>query len=88
MLSRQVKYRLVSNVACGLNIALPWHYYALIFAAIMLIYFAVNALLVRKLNKISPAEVLKNREKIPVRQTVQIFPLIFTRILHFLTEHK
>ncbi len=52
----------VSNVACGLNIAFPWYYYVLIFAAIMLIYFAVNALLVRKLKNISPAEVLKNRE--------------------------
>ncbi|MGN0657487.1 MAG: FtsX-like permease family protein, partial [Ruminiclostridium sp.] len=52
----------VSNVACGLNIAFPWYYYVLIFAGVMLIYFAVNAMLVRKLKNISPAEVLKNRE--------------------------
>ena len=52
----------VSNVVCGLNIEFPWYYYVLIFAGIMLIYFAVNALLVRKLKNISPAEVLKNRE--------------------------
>lgn len=52
----------ISNIACGMNIAFPWYYYVLIFAGIMLIYFAVNALLTAKLKKISPAEVLKNRE--------------------------
>ena len=53
---------MISNVACGMNLAFPWYYYLLIFAGIMLIYFAVNALLTAKLKKISPAEVLKNRE--------------------------
>ncbi|MGN0657675.1 MAG: FtsX-like permease family protein, partial [Ruminiclostridium sp.] len=52
----------ISNIACGMNIAFPWYYYVFIFAGIMLIYFAVNALLTAKLKKISPAEVLKNRE--------------------------
>lgn len=53
---------MISNVACGMNLAFPWYYYLLIFAGIMLIFFAVNALLTAKLKKISPAEVLKNRE--------------------------
>ena len=53
---------MISNVACGMNLAFPWYYYLLIFAGIMLIYFAVNAILTAKLKKISPAEVLKNRE--------------------------
>lgn len=53
---------MISNVACGMNLAFPWYYYPLIFAGIMLIYFAVNAILTAKLKKISPAEVLKNRE--------------------------
>lgn len=53
---------MISNVACGMNLAFPWYYYLLIFAGIMLIYFAVNALLTAKLKRISPAEVLKNRE--------------------------
>lgn len=53
---------MISNVACGMNLSFPWYYYLLIFAGIMLIYFAVNALLTAKLKKISPAEVLKNRE--------------------------
>lgn len=52
----------VSNVACGMNLTFPWYMYALIFAGIMAVYFAVNAMLVRKLKRISPAEVLKNRE--------------------------
>lgn len=53
---------MISNIACGMNLAFPWYYYLLIFAGIMLIYFAVNAILTAKLKKISPAEVLKNRE--------------------------
>ena len=52
----------ISNVACGMNLVFPWYYYLLIFAGIMLIYFAVNVLLTAKLKKISPVEVLKNRE--------------------------
>lgn len=52
----------VANVACGMNIRFEWYIYLLIFAGVMLIYFIVNSLLVRKINKITPAEVLKNRE--------------------------
>ncbi|MCC8042687.1 MAG: FtsX-like permease family protein [Oscillospiraceae bacterium] len=53
---------LVSNVASGVDVAYPWQTYLLFFAGIMLIYFIVNIMLVRKLNRITPAEVLKNRE--------------------------
>lgn len=52
----------ISNVACGMNLQFKWYMYAMIYTAIMLIYFAVNALLTAKLKKITPAEVLKNRE--------------------------
>ena len=52
----------VANVACGMNIAFPWYLYAGLFCAVMAVYFAVNAVLVNKLKKISPAEALKNRE--------------------------
>ena len=48
--------------ACGLNLHFPWYMYALIFAGIMIFYFVVSTLLVRKIKKITPAEVLKNRE--------------------------
>lgn len=52
----------VANTACGMNLRFEWYAYPLIFAGIMLVYFTVNAFLVRKINKITPAEVLKNRE--------------------------
>lgn len=53
---------MIANVACGMNLRFEWYMYPLIFAGVMAIYFIVNALLVRKINKITPAEVLKNRE--------------------------
>ncbi len=52
----------VANTACGMDLRFEWYYYPLIFAGVMLVYFIVNALLVRKINRITPAEVLKNRE--------------------------
>lgn len=53
---------IVANVACGINLEFPWQLYVGIFAGVMGIYFAVSTVLVRKLKKITPAEVLKNRE--------------------------
>ena len=52
----------ISNVACGMDLAFSPIMYAGIFAGIMAVYFAVNTMLVGKLKRISPAEVLKNRE--------------------------
>lgn len=52
----------VANVSCGLNLHFSWYFYPLIFAAIVLVYLIVIALQTRKINRISPAEVLKNRE--------------------------
>lgn len=52
----------IANVACGMNIAFPQYLYAGLFCAVMAVYFIVNAVLVNKLKKISPAEALKNRE--------------------------
>jgi len=52
----------IPNVASGINLKFPPYMYLIIFVGIMLVYFVVNLLLVRKLNKITPAEVLKNRE--------------------------
>ena len=53
---------LISNTACGMNLSFPWYMYALIFAGIMIFYFVVSTVLVRKIKKITPAEVLKNIE--------------------------
>ncbi|MEE1282727.1 MAG: FtsX-like permease family protein [Acutalibacteraceae bacterium] len=52
----------IAQNACGLNLHFPWYLYVMIFVAVMLFYFVVSSLLVRKIKKITPAEVLKNRE--------------------------
>ncbi|MCR4758846.1 MAG: ABC transporter permease, partial [Oscillospiraceae bacterium] len=52
----------ICNVACSMKLAFPWYLYAIIYAAIIFVYFIINRLLIGKINRISPAEVLKNRE--------------------------
>ena len=52
----------ISNVACGMDLTMSPLVYAGIFAVIMAMYFVINALLVRKIDRVTPAEVLKNRE--------------------------
>ena len=53
---------MVSNVACGMNVKFDWQLYVLIFVAVILVYLVINQLLVQRINKIQPTEVLKNRE--------------------------
>lgn len=52
----------IAQNACGLNLHFPWYLYVMIFVVVMLFYFVVSSLLVRKIKRITPAEVLKNRE--------------------------
>ena len=53
---------LVSNVACAMDLHFePWIYVAL-FAGCMLIYALIHALLARRIRRIAPNEVLKDRE--------------------------
>lgn len=52
----------IAQNACGFNLHFPWYMYAMIFGGIMIFYLLVNTILVGKLKKITPAEVLKNRE--------------------------
>ena len=52
----------ICNVACSMKLAFPWYLYAIIFTAVILVYFIINRLLIGKINRISPAEILKNRE--------------------------
>jgi len=52
----------VSNVAVGLDLTLKWYMYVIIYSGTILSYFLINKLLVRRINKLLPAEVLKNRE--------------------------
>ncbi len=53
---------LVSNITCGINLFFSWQIYAGLFGAILILYFIINRILMRRVNKILPAEVLKNRE--------------------------
>lgn len=53
---------LVSNIACGINLSFSWQMYVGLFGVILVLYFIINQILMRRVNKILPAEVLKNRE--------------------------
>ncbi|MCD8095837.1 MAG: ABC transporter permease [Ruminococcus sp.] len=53
---------MIANVACGMNLTFPWYYYPLIFVLVIVFYAVSNILLIKKLNKITPAQVIKNRE--------------------------
>ena len=52
----------IVNVACGMYLDYEWFYYLIIFCAILLFYSLVSLLLTGKLGRLTPAEVLKNRE--------------------------
>lgn len=52
----------IANVCCTVHLEFRWYHYALLFAGIILCYQLVSAVLTCKLDKITPAEVLKNRE--------------------------
>ena len=52
----------VSNVACSIVLDFPPYLYLIIYSAVLAVYFVSSAMLTRKLNRITPAEVLKNRE--------------------------
>ena len=52
----------IPNVACSMKLAFPWYLYVIIYCAVIIIYTVINRLLIGKINKISPAEILKNRE--------------------------
>ena len=53
---------MVSNVACGINLTFSWQMYAGIFLGVLVLYGMINGGLMRRVNQILPAEVLKMRE--------------------------
>ena len=53
---------MIPNVACGMNVEAPKIFYVVSYLVVIALFFVINALLVRRLNKFTPAEVLKNRE--------------------------
>ena len=52
----------IANVACSMDISFMWYHYAGLYLLLLAVYFGASLLLVRKIRKITPAEVLKNRE--------------------------
>ena len=52
----------VPNIACGVDKSFPAWLYLAMFASVLVLYFIINHLLVRKIKQMLPAEVLKNRE--------------------------
>ena len=52
----------VANVCCTVHLEYRWYHYVILFAGIILCYNLISMILTRKLDKITPAEVLKNRE--------------------------
>ncbi|MCR5774945.1 MAG: ABC transporter permease [Lachnospiraceae bacterium] len=53
---------MISNVSCGLNLNTPKLFYIITYAVIIVLYLVINKLLVKRLDKYTPAEILKNRE--------------------------
>ena len=53
---------MISNIAVGMNLSFEWWMYIGLFGAIIGLYLIVTPLLMRRINKILPAEILKNRE--------------------------
>lgn len=53
---------MISNIACGMNLEFSLQMYAGIYISILILYFIINQMLVRRLKKLVPAEILKNRE--------------------------
>ncbi|MCR4650941.1 MAG: ABC transporter permease [Lachnospiraceae bacterium] len=52
----------IANVACSMHLEYRWYHYVMLFAGILLSHTLISLSLTGKLGKISPAEVLKNRE--------------------------
>ena len=52
----------ICNVACSMKLSYSWYIYLGIYALLLVIYLAARMLLVGKIKKITPAEILKNRE--------------------------
>lgn len=53
---------LCANVSCALDLRFPIWMYLAIYLMVFVLYFVINTLLVHRIDKMQPAEVLKNRE--------------------------
>lgn len=52
----------IANTAMGMDLSFTWQLYAAIYIGALVIYWLIETVLVTKLKKIIPADVLKNRE--------------------------
>lgn len=52
----------IANTAMENDITYPWWLWIVLFAAVMLVYLVISTLLMGKIKRIEPAEILKNRE--------------------------
>lgn len=52
----------VSNVACGMDLSFTWQMYVGIYVGVIFCYLVINRMLIGRLKKMIPAQVLKNRE--------------------------
>ncbi|MGL6197555.1 MAG: FtsX-like permease family protein [Lachnospiraceae bacterium] len=53
---------LIANASIGGDLTFTWQLYLSIFLGVMICYFVINLLLVRRLNHFLPADILKDRE--------------------------
>jgi len=52
----------VANAASAMDLTFPAYFYAVIYIAVIILYFIISRILVKKIQNVTPAEVLKNRE--------------------------
>ena len=52
----------IANTAMENDITYPWWLWIFLFAAVMTVYFLISTMLMGKIKRIEPAEILKNRE--------------------------
>ena len=52
----------IANTAMENDITYPWWLWIFLFAAVMIVYFIISTMLMGKIKRIEPAEILKNRE--------------------------
>ena len=53
---------MVANAACSINLKFPWHIYFLIYITIFILYFIINRMLVFRIRKVKPSDILNSKE--------------------------
>ncbi|MDE6426710.1 MAG: ABC transporter permease [Ruminococcus sp.] len=53
---------LITNIASCMKLEYPFYFYVIIYVAVLIVYLIINKILMIKINKITPAEVLKERD--------------------------